>query len=113
MASGKKARKPVWTACVSRKNRSRILNAKVTNDHLGEYVAKIGGHRQVTPIEAMLRRQTGPSAVDTAPFDRSADHEHGIAMSVVGTTIAVFGDGATELRHREHHDVGHAIAEIG
>ena len=33
-------------------------------------------------------------------------------MTVIGAAIAVLRDGSTELRHRQHDDVGHAIAEI-
>jgi hypothetical protein len=31
---------------------------------------------------------------------------------VIGAAIAVLGDGAAELRHRQDDGVGHALAEI-
>src|SRR4029453_3634233 len=33
-------------------------------------------------------------------------------MPVVGASIAVLRNGAPELRHREHHGVGHSITEV-
>ena len=33
-------------------------------------------------------------------------------MAVIGSAIAVLGHRPSELRHRQHHDVRHAIAEV-
>src|SRR5436190_18538458 len=44
--------------------------------------------------------------------DTAANDEHGVAMTVIRAAVAVFVHGAPELRHRQYHDVRHAIAEI-
>ena len=34
-------------------------------------------------------------------------------MPVIGATVSVLADGASELGHRQHDNVGHPLAQIG
>src|SRR5688572_10325067 len=80
--------------------------------HLVEYGPEIGGDRQVAAVVALLSRQPGPAAVDLATLDPGAEDHHRVAVAVIGAAIAVFGDRAPELGHRENDDVLHPVAEI-
>src|SRR5438067_1045357 len=90
----------------------RIRNAELPARYLGEERAKVGGDREIAPLVETLARQTGPAAVDLAAPHAAAEQQHGRRVTVIGSAIAVLRDGSTELRHRQHDDVGHAIAEI-
>ena len=54
----------------------------------------------------------GPLAVDLATLNRSTQNKHGVGMAVVRAAIAVFAGRPPEFRHREHRDVGHAVAHV-
>ena len=64
------------------------------------------------PCQSCVALEAGPLAVDLAALDRPAEDEHRVAVAVVGAAVAVLLHRPAELRHRDEHDVGHAIAEI-
>src|SRR6476661_1050820 len=85
----------------------------MTADDLREDAAEIGRDREVAPVVALFARQPRPAAVDLAAADiLSANDHHRVAVPVVRAAVAVLGDGASELAHREDDDVAHAIAEV-
>src|SRR5262249_41943247 len=87
-------------------------HAEMAGGGLGEEMAEVGRHREVAPLEELVAVEAGPAAVDAAAADAAAKDEHRRRVAVVGAAITVLGDGAPELRHREHHDVRHLVAEI-
>src|SRR3954464_8309605 len=80
--------------------------------HFGKHAAKIGGDGEVTPVVPLLGRETGPPPVDAAAPDRPTEHEHGVAVAVIGSAAAILDHRPAELRHGEYDDVVHAIAEV-
>src|SRR5262245_66251203 len=79
---------------------------------LGEEIAEVGRHREVAALEELLAVEAGPAAVDAAAAHAAAEDEHRRRVAVVGAAVTVLGDGAPELRHCEHHDVRHIVAEF-
>ena len=47
------------------------------------------------------------------PLHVAAEGEEAGAVAVVGAAVAVLAGGPAELAHRQHHDVGHPVAEVG
>ena len=82
------------------------------HDQLGEHIAEVGRDRQIAAVVALLGRQAGPASVDVAALHRAAQHEHRVAVPVVGAAAAVLRHGAAKLRHGHDHGVGHAVAEV-
>src|SRR5204863_393142 len=41
-----------------------------------------------------------------------SQRQHRGRVAVVGAAVAILRDGAPELRHGEHHDVGHPVAQV-
>src|SRR5690349_3624893 len=85
----------------------------MADDDLRKNVTEIGGDREVALVVALLPREAGPLAVDATAAHAAADHHHRIAMAVVGPAVAVLAYRAAELGHREHHRLGHAVAQVG
>ena len=98
---------------VAGKDRARVADAEVPHDDLAEDVAEVGRHREIAAFVALLDRQAGPAAVDLAAADAAADRHHRVAVSVIGAAVAVLPHRPSELRHRQHDGVGHAVAEVG
>ena len=51
--------------------------------------------------------------VNLAATNSVADHKHRVSVSVVSPAISVFFGGAAKLRHRQDHNVVHALSEVG
>ncbi len=64
------------------------------------------------PSKRCSTRQARPLAVDLAALDAAADHEHGVAMPVIGAAAAVLRHCPAELRHGQDDGVGHSIAKV-
>ena len=77
-----------------------------------EQRAKVGGDGQVAALEALLGREARPPAMDAAASHPAAEHQHRGRVTVIGSAVAVLGDGPAELRHRQHHHVAQSIAEV-
>ena len=58
---------------------------------------------------ALFASQTRPIAIDLLALDGTAQQHHDIGMAMIGPPVAVFLDGAPELRHGQHHDIFHPI----
>src|SRR6266478_5016386 len=74
--------------------------------------AKIGRERKVAAFVKLVIVQAGPFAIDLAALHVATHDEHAIRMAVVGTAIAVFLGGASELAHGHDDDVLHASAHV-
>src|SRR6185503_15608839 len=96
----------------ARKDRVQPLRAQVLADDLREYRAEVSRQREIATLVELLGLEPRPSAEHALPVHVAADHEERRRVAVVRPAIAVLTRGATELRHREYHDVRHAIAEI-
>src|SRR5438045_540823 len=77
-----------------------------------EHRPEVCRQRQVASLVQLLRLETRPAAVNLAALHAAADHEQTTGVSVIGPSTSVLSRGPTELRHRENHDVCHAIAEV-
>src|SRR5271157_20465 len=71
--------------------------AEVARDGLAKHAPEVGREREVTSFVELRRVEAGPASVNAAAAHRSAQDEHDVGMPVVGTAIAVFAGGASEL----------------
>ena len=97
---------------VAREDLRDVLRAQMFRDALGEDVAEIGRDRQVTALPELLALEPRPLAVNLAALDVAAEDEHRVAVAMVRAAVAVLLHRPAELRHRDHDDVRHAIAEV-
>src|SRR5262245_43874146 len=81
-------------------------------DDFGEDGTEVRRHRQVASLIALLPLEPRPAPINLSTSHRAADDHHRVAMPMIGPTIPVLHDRATELRHGQHDDVLHAIAEV-
>src|SRR4029453_2062027 len=77
-----------------------------------EEVAEVGGDGEVAAFEALLGGQAGPAAVDSAAANGAAQDEHRGGVTVAGAPVAVLGNRAAELGHRQDDDLAHAVADV-
>ena len=77
-----------------------------------EHVTEVGRDGEVATLVALLTPEAGPLAVDTSAPDAPADDHHGVAVPVIGASIAVLTHRSPEFRHRQDNRVGHAIAQV-
>src|ERR1700733_48402 len=68
-------------------------------------LAEICGDCQIAVLIQLLGRHTWPLAVDFAPFNGAAEHEHDIRVSVIGSPCAVLLRRTPELGHGYEHYV--------
>ena len=85
----------------------------MTHDDLTEDVAEVGGDGEIAPVVPLFDRKARPLAVHAAAAHAAANHQHRVAVAVIGPAVAVLIHGAAKLRHRQHDRVRHAIAEVG
>src|SRR5947207_12137967 len=90
----------------------RRRHAEVTRRDLGEERSEIRRHRKVARLEEPGARESRPATVDAAAAHGPSQRQHRGRVAVVGAAVAVLRDGAPELRHGEHHDVGHPVAQV-
>src|SRR5215468_11291404 len=76
------------------------LVAKPLGDDLAQHVAEVSRHLKVAGAVELLGAQARPLAVDLATGDVATEHEHRVAMTVVGAAAAVLGRAPPELAHR-------------
>src|SRR5215475_12095600 len=84
----------------------------MTRDDLGEHVTEIGRYGKVASFEPMPVAKARPPSANAAA-DVASDYHHRVAVSMVGSAVAVFRGGASELGHRDNDGIGHAVAEVG
>src|SRR5207249_9508597 len=66
----------------------------------------------VATLVEPLSPEPGPSAVDLAAANPTAEAEHRRGVPVIRPAVSVLGDRAAEFRHRQDDHVGHAVAEV-
>src|SRR3954465_4647065 len=86
---------------------------EMVGDDLRKDGAEVGGESEIAALIQLLLLETGPTAMDAASFDTTADNEQRAGVAVVGAAVAVLAGHAAELGHRHDHDVVHAITEVG
>src|SRR5262249_17770165 len=96
----------------AREHLPRVVEPKVAAHDFIEDASEVGRDGEVASLVALLWRKPWPPAVDPSASHAAADDHHRVAVPVVRAAVAVLHDGAAELRHREDHDVLHAIAEV-
>ena len=99
---------PLGIALVSGKYGRQVSGAEVSDQHLPEEVAEVGGDGQIPAVFPLLRRECGPAAVYLAAIRVSTEYQHRGCPAVVGAAVAVLRYGAAKLAHGEHHDVCHS-----
>ena len=87
-------------------------NAQVMVKDVDPRRAKVGSDREVSAFVELARFKTRPAPVNVAAFHRAAEHEHDVAMPVIGATVSVFTRGATKLRAHHQANVTQAIAHV-
>src|SRR5918993_1553136 len=86
--------------------------AEMLDQHLGKHVPEIRRYGEIATFETLLDAQSRPRAIDVTAFDAAADHEHGVAVPVVGAAAAILRHRPSELRHRQDDGVRHSITEV-
>jgi len=103
---------PTGIALVSGEYGRQLRGAEVSDQHLPEEVAEVGGDGEIPAVFPLLRREGGPAAMHLAAIRVSAEYQHRGCPAVVGAAVAVLRHGAAELAHGEHHDVRHSRAQV-
>src|SRR2546428_11568261 len=86
--------------------------AEMARGDLGEQGAEVRRHGEVAALEELVSGEARPATVHAAAAHIAAEHQHRGRVAVVGAPVAVLGDGAAELRPREHDDVRHLASEV-
>jgi len=84
----------------------------MTADEFVEDVAIVGRHGEIAAFKKLLFFEAGPFSVNLPALDGASDDHHEAAMTVIGSTVAVFLDGAAEFGHRDENNIFHSIAHI-
>ena len=84
----------------------------MAREDFGAHGAVVRGQIEVSALIKDFGRKARPAAVDLAAAHASAEHEHDIAVTVVGAAVAVFPRGTAKLGHGYQNDVLHPIAQI-
>jgi len=94
--------------------RKDLINSltEVTTDQFAEHIAKVGRYGEIALLEKLFGLQAWPAAVNIASFYRTAQHEHDIAVAMIGAGIAILFHRAAELRHRDEYDILHSITHV-
>ena len=95
-----------------RKDEGWVGDAEMSNDDLAKQVAEIGGDLEVSTLEPIVGLESRPCPIHAAAADAAAEQEDGIPVTVVGATVAVLRDRATEFRHGEDDNVVETLAEV-
>src|SRR5436309_10067529 len=77
----------------------------MTADQFAEDVAIVGRHGEIAAFKKLLFFEAGPFSVNLPALDGAPDDHHEAAMTVIGSTVAVFLDGAAEFGHRDENDI--------
>ena len=91
----------------------QVARTEVAGEDFSEEVSEVGGDRDVSPFIPCLGAESGPGSRHLLAGHRAAEHEHRGAVTVIGAAGSILPDGAAELRHRQHADIAHPLAEIG
>src|SRR5438876_12307045 len=84
----------------------------MTADEFAEDVAIVGRHGEIAAFKKLLFFEAGPFSVNLPALDGASNDHHEAAMTVIGSTVAVFLDGAAEFGHRYENNIFHCIAHI-
>src|ERR1700722_3396124 len=98
---------------ISRKDFCQILVAQVPRDGFADYLAKVGGEREVAAFVELRLIEPRPASVDFSAFHRTAENEHDVGVAVVGAAVSVFAHGAAKLRHADDDGIFAEIAKVG
>src|SRR6185437_13854450 len=79
---------------------------------LAEDVAEVCRQRQVAALVQLIAPQPGPLPVNLATTNVVAENKHRVSVTMVSAATAVFPGGAAELRHRQNHNIVHALPEV-
>src|SRR2546422_10144089 len=69
-----------------------VGRTQMARHDLAEHVPEVGRDREVSAFEAIRGGKARPRAVDASAHHRTADHHHRVAVTVVGSAVAVLGD---------------------
>src|SRR5687767_10075858 len=97
----------------SREDPIERTRSKMFPNDFPEHRPEVRRQRQVPSLVELFRLEPRPLAVHLSSLHRAADDEQAAGVTVVRATAAVLPGSATELRHREDHDVSHAVSEVG
>src|SRR5262245_18117771 len=81
----------------SRKHPTCVAQPEMPPHDFVEDGSEVGRDRQVALFVALLAREAGPAAVDFAASHAAAEDHHRVAVTVIGSAVAVLGDGSAEL----------------
>src|SRR5262249_30023432 len=79
---------------------------------LAKHVAEISRQRQVASFVKLIVLQPGPFSINLTAAYAVAHDEHRVRMSVVRAAVTVLSHRAAKLRHRQHHDIVHSLAQV-
>jgi len=84
----------------------------VAREELGEQISEVGRHREVAALEPLCRIESRPAPEHPAAAHRPAEHQHRRCVPMIRPGVAVFPHRAPELRHGQHHNIAHPLAQI-
>src|SRR5579859_1482115 len=70
-----------------------VVVAHMTIDAFAQHAAEICCQSQVAVLVELFVFEARPMSVDLATFNRAAEHEHDVGVSVVGAAVAVLAGG--------------------
>src|SRR5215471_9269789 len=107
-----KAAELARTHLIAREDGLEVTRAEMLLGYLAKDIAKVGRQLQVSAFIQLIIPEAGPVGVDFAAAHAIADDKHRVGVTVIGASVAVLLDRATEFRHRQNHDIIHACSQI-
>src|SRR5215475_1209430 len=96
----------------SQEDNVQVLLAEMTAYEFAQHLAIVGCNSEIATFEELFFFEARPLPVHLAAVDRTADHDHKAAMSVIGSAVAVLFHRAAEFGHRYQDNVLHAVSHF-
>src|SRR5690242_2964101 len=79
---------------------------------LAEDVTEVSRQRQVTSLIKLIALESRPLPVNLPAAHAVPQYKHRIRMPVVRPAITILAHGPAKLRHRQHDDIIHSLAQV-
>src|SRR5215471_3673559 len=96
----------------TREDGVQVLLAEMAAYKFAQHLAIVGCNGEISTFEELVFFEARPLPVHLAAVNRTADHHHEAAVSVIGSAVAVLFHRAAEFGHRYQDNVLHTVAHF-